>query len=279
MALIGNTYGKSRVRVMRVHRDGERHEVRELSVSATVQGDFARTYTHADNSKALCTDTIKNLINIVAHENLALDKEDFCSAVADRLLAKYPQVSSAAVTAHETKWNRLITDGTPHPHSFVLEGNGKPFASTVASRDSRSCESGMSGFTFLKSTQSGWEKYYKDDYTTLKETRDRICATNMDATWRWQRSPSNFEQANAKLLDSMLKVFATTYSESVQDSLYRMATAALEAVPEVSEIRLACPNKHYLLIDLSPFGLANNNQVFLPTDEPHGQIECRVGRG
>ena len=279
MHLIGNTYGKDQVRVMRVDRNGERHEVRELSVSAMVQGDFARTYTHADNSKALCTDTIKNLINIVAHENLTLDKEAFCSAVADRVLAKYPQVSAAEVTAHETRWSRLIVDDVPHAHSFVLEGNGKPFACIMASRDSKSCESGVSGFTFLKSTQSGWDKYYKDDYTTLKETRDRICATSIEASWRWQRDPSSFEEANAKLLESMLKVFATTYSESVQDSLYRMAAAGLDAVPEVSEVRLACPNKHYLLIDLSPFGLVNNNQVFLPTDEPHGHIECRVGRG
>jgi urate oxidase len=279
MALIGNTYGKGRVRVMRVHRDGERHEVRELSVSAMVQGDFGKTYTHADNSLALCTDTMKNLIHVVAQENPAADKEAFCSAVADRLLAKYPQVSAADVTAHETKWARLVVDGKLHPHSFVLDGNGKPFAHVTASRGAKSCESGVSDFTFLKSTQSGWEKYYKDDYTTLRETADRICATSMEATWRWQRTPASFEMANARLLDRMLEVFATTYSKSVQDSLYRMATAGLEAVPEVSEIRLACPNKHYIPIDLSPFGLANNNQVFLPTDEPHGQIECQVGRG
>jgi urate oxidase len=279
MALIGNTYGKGRVRVMRVHRASDRHEVRELSVSAMVQGDFGKAYTHADNSLALCTDTMKNLINIVAHENPAADKEAFCSAVADRLLAKYPQVSSADVTAHETKWARLLVDGKPHPHSFVLDGNGKPFAHVTASRGAKSCESGVSDFTFLKSTQSGWENYYKDDYTTLRETADRICATSMEATWRWQRNPVSCETANAKLLDRMLEVFATTYSKSVQDSLYRMATAGLEAVPEVSEIRLACPNKHYIPIDLSPFGLVNNNQVFLPTDEPHGQIECQVGRG
>ena len=99
----------------------------------------------------------------------------------------------------------------------------------------------MSGFTFLKATQSGWDKFYKDDYTTLKETRDRLCATSMEATWRWQRNPASFETANAKVLDRMLEVFATTYSESVQDSLYRMATAALEAVSEVSSIHLACP--------------------------------------
>lgn len=100
----------------------------------------------------------------------------------------------------------------------------------------------------------------------------------MEASWRWRAAPADHGAANARLLEVMLGVFATTYSESVQDSLYRMATAALEAVPEVLDISLACPNKHYLLIDLSPFGLDNGNQVFLPTDEPHGQIECTVGR-
>ena len=101
----------------------------------------------------------------------------------------------------------------------------------------------------------------------------------MTASWRWSRAPNDYTEANAKILSTMLEVFATSYSESVQDSLYRMGTAALAAVPEVIDISLACPNKHYLLINLQPFGLTNENAVFLPTDEPHGQIECVIGRG
>ena len=279
MTLIANTYGKGRVRVMRVNRAGDRCEVRELDVQAMLTGDFARVYTHADNATALCTDTVKNVVNIVARENLAADAETFCDKVAQRLLDKYPQVSTATVTAHATKWVRLEVEGRPHPHTFVLDGNGRPFARVTAGRDGTTLESGVSGFTFMKATGSGWSGYYKDDYTTLAETRDRICATSMEASWRWQEAPESYEARNAELLSGMLGVFASTYSESVQDSLYRMARAALEAVPEVSDIRLACPNKHYLLSNLSPFGLSNDNQVFLPTDEPHGQIECHVGRG
>ena len=126
------------VRVMRVHRDEDICEVRELSVLVMVEGDFDRIYTHADNSKSLCTDTMKNLVNVVAHENPVLGKEEFCSAVADRLLAKYRQVFSTKVTAHETKWSRLAIGGKPHPHSFVLDNNGKPFAIVGASR--RACQ-------------------------------------------------------------------------------------------------------------------------------------------
>lgn len=278
MALVNHTYGKGRVRVMRIHRDGARHEPRELTVHAMVKGDFSRAFTNADNSNCISTDTIKNVVNVVARENLALDNEPFCVALAQKFLNEYPQVASVAINALETKWTRLAIDGVPHEHSFVLDNNGKNATKVEATRQSVAISSGVSGFTFMKSTNSGWDNYVKDRFTTILETRDRMCATSMDATWRWQAAPANYPATNAKIIETMLKVFATTYSESVQDSLYRMGTAALAAVPELLDITLACPNKHYLLINLDAFKMDNANQVFLPTDEPHGQIECTVGR-
>jgi urate oxidase len=279
VTLLHNRYGKGRVRVMRIHRDGDRHEVRELTVKAMIEGDFGRAYTAADNSTCVSTDTIKNVVNVVAREQLALPTELFCKAVAERLLESYPQVASATVSGHETKWTRLSFAGVPHPHSFVLDPNGEPFAEVTATRENATTVSGVDGFTFMKATGSGWDNYAKDPYTTIVETRDRMCATSMAARWRWSRAPDDYPGTNARILDAMLDVFATTYSESVQDSLFRMGQAALAAVPEIAEISMACPNKHYLLVNLAPFGLDNKNQVFLPTDEPHGQIECTVGRG
>jgi urate oxidase len=278
MALLQKTYGKDHVRVMRIDRKPERHEVRELTVRAMLTGNFESAFTKADNSTSVATDTVKNVINVVARENLSANTELFCAAVARKLLDSYPEVETATVTAHETKWIRLPIDGKPHVHSFTLDSNGKPFAKVVATRTSVTTESGVSAFTFMKTTQSGWEHYIHDRFTTIPETHDRMAATAMDASWRWKSTPSDYDAANAKILSEMLKVFATTYSASVQDSLYRMGTAALEAVPELADISMACPNKHYLLLNLSPFGLENNNQVFVATDEPHGQIECTVGR-
>ena len=279
MVLVSNTYGKGRVRVMRIKRDTDWHEVRELNVKAMLTGDFAAAFTHADNAKVVSTDTIKNVVNVVARENLALDTEPFCKAVAERFLERYPQVASAEVTAHETKWVRMNVGGQPHAHSFVLDSNGQPFARVTASRENVATVSGLDSFTFMKSTQSGWDKYSLDPYTTIKQTRDRMCATSMQASWRWQALPADYPATNATILQTMLEVFAGTYSESVQDSLYRMAEAALAAVPEIADISLACPNKHYLLMSLTAFDLDNDNQVFLPTDEPHGQIECTIARG
>lgn len=279
MPLVENTYGKGRVRVMRVCRDGDHFEVRELTVKAMLQGDFGRAYTSKDNSTSISTDTVKNVVNVVARENLALPNELFCLAVAQRLLDSYPQVDRARVSGHETKWSRASFGGKSHPHSFTLDANGQPFAQVTATRSTVTTVSGVDGFTFMKCTESGWDNYVKDKYTTIAETRDRMAATSMVSSWRWKTAPADYPAANAKILEAMLEVFATTYSESMQDSLFRMGNAALAAVPEIEEISLACPNKHYLLINLSPFGLDNNNQVFLPTEEPHGQIECTVARG
>jgi len=277
--LIKNRYGKGRVRIMRIHRDGDKQDVSQLSLKVMLEGDFGRAYTDADNSTSTSTDTIKNIVNVVARENTALSTEEFCQVLAKRYLDLYPQASSVSITAHETKWARLAVDGELHPHAFLLDSNGKPTVEIVATRDGMAMSSGLDNFTFMKSTQSGWENYYTDKYSTIQPTNDRICATSMVASWTWSGKPASYPATNKKILDTLLKEFATTYSPSVQNSLYRMGEKVLAAVPEISEISMACPNIHYILMNLSAFGLDNNNDVFLPTDEPHGQIECTVGRG
>ena len=278
MPLIQNSYGKGRVRVMRVQRDGAHNAVRELSVQTLLEGDFAASYTAGDNRTVVATDTIKNITNIVARENMTASAELFGEALAARFLKRYPQVEQVRVTTRETRWTRASFDGTEHPHSFVLNGNGQPTAEVVATREATKVVSGITGYTFMKTTASGWVDYVMDDYTTLPPTEDRIAATAMDASWTWLQAPADYDATNARVLARMLEVFATTYSYGVQDSLYRMGEAALAAVPELATIRMACPNKHYLPIRLEPFGLSADNMVFMPTDEPHGQIECTVGR-
>lgn len=279
MTLISSTYGKGRVRVMRINKVGAVQEPRELNIHVMLTGKFSQVFTDKDNALAISTDTMKNLVNIVARENLALGAEDFCAAVAQRFFERYEQVDGVTLKARETKWKRLEIDGKPHDHSFVLDNNGNPFVELVAERGKLpEVSSGVSGFTFMKTTQSGWDKYLMDPYTTIRETRDRIAATSLEARWKWKAVPASYENTNTTIIDTMMQVFATTYSESVQDSLYRMAMAALAAVPEIETMSLAAPNKHYLLMNLEALGLSNENAVFLPTDEPHGQIECVVGR-
>jgi urate oxidase len=278
MTLIGNTYGKGRVRVMRLHRDGPLHSVRELSVQTMLEGDFAATYTKADNRLSVATDTIKNLTYVVARETLEAEAEIFGQTLAARFLELYPQVERVTVTTQETKWRRSSVAGEPQNHNFVLDANGKPSAEVVMTRGGTAIRSGIQGFTFMKSTDSGWVDFVRDGFTTLPDVSDRICATAMDAHWTWRAPPISYDATQVHILAVLLEVFGTTYSHSVQDSLYRMGEAALAAVPELATIAMACPNKHYLPVNLALFGLSSDNAVFIPTDEPHGQIECVVGR-
>lgn len=244
-----------------------------------LEGDFGGAYTAGDNRSSIATDTMKNIVNVLAHENPSADNETFVGIVAAFFLDRYSQVERAEITVHETRWTRLAIDGRPHDHAFTLDANGRPFAQASASRTGVTTLSGITGYTFMKTTESGWSDFHADTYRTLPDTYDRIAATSMDAIWTWQRAPADYAATNTRVIETALAVFATTYSRSIQDSLYRMGEAVLASVPELREINFAAPNKHYVPIDLAPFGIATGGTVFLPTDEPHGQIEAVVARG
>ena len=279
MTLTYNRYGKARVRVMRLNRASPRHEVRELTLEVMLEGDFARSYTEGDNSAIVATDTMKNIVNALAADHLAAETEDFAAIVGRFLVERYAQAERATVTALETRWRRLSLDGAPHEQVFTLDGNGQAFARMVTTAAGTETASGLRGYTFLKSSGNGWANFHRDAYRTLPDTDDRIVATSMDATWTWSATPASYEAANAAILDAMLRNFAGRYSRGVQDSMYRMGEAALAAVPEIATVRFAMPNKHYIPIDLTPFGRETRGDVLLPTDEPHGLIEAEIARG
>lgn len=278
--LVHHRYGKSRVRVLKVLRDGAKHSIKELDVAVALSGDFESSYADpkGDNSKVVATDTMKNTVNVLAHEHLGPENERFAQTLAQHFLAKYPQVKQIEVELRERTWKRLKIDGQPHPHSFMQCGNAQPFARLTQTATGRRLESGIRDLLILKSTESGFEGYPRCEFTTLPETKDRIFATSLEATWRWTVEPKDYEAANDAIVEAMLQPFAANYSPSVQTTLYEMGNAALAACPEIGEITLAMPNKHCLLINLQPFGRENRNELFVPTDEPHGQIEATIAR-
>ena len=270
------------MRVLRVQRDAGRHEVREARIRVTLDGDFARAYTAADNKSVVPTDTMKNLVNVLALEHLDAANEPFAQAIAHCFLDRYEQVSEAQVEIEETVWNRMSIAGRPHEHNFVRSESGMPFARVTATRSTREVIAGIRDLAIMKTTASGFVDYVQDEYTTLPPTSDRVLATRLSATWRFPgadlTAPAAFSDAANAIRCALLRVFATSYSHSVQDSLYRMGEAALAAVPAIEEITLAMPNVHYLAIDLSAFGRDAKGRLFLPTDEPNGQIEATLRR-
>ena len=276
--LIHQHYGKARVRLLKLFRHGQRHDIKEVEVSIELEGDFAAAYVHGDNRLVVPTDTMKNTVQALAHEHLAAQLEPFTATVARHFLLRYPQVTQAKVEVAAVDWRPLQVDGRPHEHSFLAGAGARCFARVAALREKMRIESGIENVRILKSTGSGFAGFPRDEFTTLAETQDRILATRLTSTWLFERAPADYTAANDSILAAMLKVFATQYSPSVQATLYQMADAALDAVPEIAEVTLAMPNLHCLPINLKPFGKENRNELFTPTDEPHGVIEATVAR-
>lgn len=276
--LVSQGYGKRRVRLLKVLRNEGRHDVKELEVGVRLEGDFASSYTDADNSKVVPTDTMKNVVQVLAHRHLGLETEPFLLLLAAHFLARYEVIGRVAVEARERRWGRLAVDGAPHGHAFVGEA-GRPVARVTAARGGDpEIESGIEDLAVMKTTGSGFAGFPRCEHTTLPETADRILATRVQGRWRWAEAPADWNAANAALLAALLRAFAAGYSPSVQATLYEMAGAALAACPEVSAITLTLPNQHYLPAHLQPFGLDAAGVSFVPTDEPHGQIEATVAR-
>jgi urate oxidase len=222
---------------------------------------------------------MKNTVNVLAHEHLGRENEPFALILAAHFLGKYPQIGRVTVDLEERVWGRLQIDGEAHPHSFAQTESERPFTRVVQGRDgSRTHESGVRDFTILKSAGSGFADFPVCEFTTLAETKDRIFATSLSASWLWRSEPPDYRTAYGALISAMLAPFAKNYSVSVQATLWQMGQAALNACLEIASITLAMPNLHCLPINLTPFNRKNRNDIFTPTDEPHGQIEATVSR-
>jgi urate oxidase len=280
MARLGeNRYGKSRVRLSRITRHEDRHEFNEWTVNVLLEGDFETSFTEADNSKILPTDTMKNTVYSVARNSKAVTIEEFATELGDYLLANNPQISGVLVEIEEKAWERMHIDGASDPFTFKLGG---PEVNTVrAVRDQGrdwSVRSGIDGLVILKTTKSAFTGYIKDKLTTLKPATDRIFGTRATVTWEYAVTKPDHAQVRARIVAALLKEFAAHDSMSVQHTLFDMGKAALAAAPEIARITLNMPNLHHLLADLSPFGQDNPNHIFVPIDEPHGYIEATIER-
>lgn len=277
-----NQYGKAENRVVRVYRDSQRHEIRDLNVSTSLRGDFAAAHVDGDQSQVLPTDTQKNTAFAFAKEKGVASPEEYALALADRLLQASDAATGARIEVEEYAWDRISIGGSGHDHAFVRRG-GDTRTTVVTLDDSEEQRrtwvvSGLKDLVVLKSTGSEFKGFLRDRYTTLAEADDRILATSLVARWRYEGTAVEWNKTFEDIRQVLLETFAVTYSHALQESLYAMGRAVLEAHPEVAEITFSAPNKHHFLVDLSPFGLENNGEVFIAADRPYGLIEATVCR-
>lgn len=286
-------YGKDNIRLYKrtKNADGSQSVV-EMTVRTLLEGDIETSYTEANNSVVVATDTQKQTTYILAKQNPIAPPELFGSILAQHFVDTYPHIHVAHVKIVQHRWTRLEVDGKPHPHSFFRDGEETREVEVVAREGAGiSVKSGIDKLLVLKSTGSAFYGFHRDEYALLPETWDRILSTEIECGWQWKTfsglqevkfRQADFDRAHAAARKIILDTFATDESASVQNTMYKMCDQILAAAPGVDSVSFSLPNKHYFEIDLSWHkGLKNTGadaEVYAPQSNPNGLIQCTVSR-
>ncbi|XP_043936164.1 uricase-like [Protopterus annectens] len=278
-------YGKNAVKVLHIRREGKQHYIKEMEVNVQLTLNARKEYLYGDNADIIPTDTIKNTVHALAKLRGVKTIEHFAMDICNHFLTSFRHVRRVHVYIEEAPWRRLQKNGTGHVHAFIYSPEAVRFCNVEQYlNEPPVIHSGMKDMKVLKTTQSGFEGFYKDKYTTLPEVKDRCFSTVVYARWRYNKSSNiDFDYAWKCVTDSIIEKFAGPfdkgeYSPSVQKTLYDAQVLSLKKVPEIEEIEIVMPNKHYFTIDMSKMGLSNKDEVLLPLDNPSGNITGTIRR-
>lgn len=270
-----NQYGKAEVRMVHVDKSAPQHVITDLNVTTQLRGDFAETHLTGSNADVLPTDTQKNTVYALARQHGVGTPEEFALLLGGHFLGSLPAITGARIAVDAVSWDRISVGGVEQPTSFVKAGAERRTTIAQLDGDRKWVVSGLSDLVVLKTDGSQFVGFPKDRYTTLPEETDRILATSVTARWRYAGEPA-YDVIYPQVRTLLLETFSTTYSKSLQQTLYAMATAVLETFPDVVEMRLSMPNKHHYVWNMEPYGLDNPYLVFNAGDRPYGLIEAVV---
>ena len=273
-----NQYGKAESRLVRIYRDEPRHEIRDINVSTALRGPFAPAHLEGDQSNVLPTDTQKNTAYAFAESKGVESIEDFGLDLARHFVSDVDPVEGARIEVEEYAWTRAIVDGVEHDHTWTSTGAEVRTAAVTVDATGEYVIGGLKDLVLLKSTGSEFHGFLKDQFTTLGETSDRVMATSLVARWRFTSTDVAWDEVYVGIKQILIKQFATLQSLALQQTLWHMGKAVLEAYPVIAEITFSAPNKHHFVVDLSPFELDNPGEVFFAADRPYGLIQATVTR-
>lgn len=271
-----NSYGESCVRLLRVARQEGRHDIRELTISIRFEGDFETAHTKGDNSKILPTDTMRNAVYALARQHSVEPVEEFGLHLMDQFVTYNAQVSRVHISIEETPWARLPHGGKPHASAFTRSGDERRTALLIGTREGTTIRSGIRNLNVLKTSNAKFEKFMRDPFTTLKDEKNQILATAIEADWLYPNEDVEFGPLWHGVRQMLLEAFAEHKSLSLQNTLYAMGETVLNNFDNIREIHLSLPEVHFDLLDLDPLGMDNPSFVFLPVEEPRGLIEATL---
>ncbi|XP_004561557.1 uricase [Maylandia zebra] len=278
-------YGKKTVKVLVVRRQGRQHSIIEVKADVELTLKSHKDYLTGDNSDIIPTDTIKNTVHGLAKLRGIKNIEQFSLDICNHFLTSFNHVLKAKVYMEEAPWRRLEKSGVEHAHAFIFSPEAYRFCDVEQTIGGIPVvHSGVKNMKVLKTTQSGFEGFYRDRFTTLKDAKDRFFCTSVYSRWRYNKiQDTDFDAAWKTVKETIIEKFAGPYdrgeySPSVQKTLYETQVLVLDRLPEVDEIEIIMPNEHYFTIDMTRMGIVNNDEVLLPLDNPSGNITGTVRR-
>lgn len=244
---------------------------------------MAHAYYNGSNKDMTATDTHKNLVYYVAKQMSSVcSAEEYAIALAKFFVKQYPKITESKVWVEQKPWQRVQIGGEPHDHGYAVTGS-ETRTTYVVHRQSGSTEvvSGLKDFQVLKTTQSGYTNFLHDEYTVLKDTTERIVATSITSTWKYSGLITDYDAAYQGVKAAIAEAFwgpphKGVYSPSVQFTLMEMGKACLARVSSIESIFFNLPNIHFL--PCTPVTSKFEDDVYIATSEPHGNIEAVVTR-
>lgn len=278
-------YGKNVVKLMFVKKHGSHHDIIELKADVEITLKSRKDYLTGDNSDIIPTDTIKNTVHALAKIKGVKSIEQFSVDICNHFLTSFKHVLRAKVYMEEAPWRRLEKNGVHHVHAFILSPEACRFCDVEQNLNGVPViHSGIKDMKVLKTTQSGFEGFLRDRFTTLQDTKDRCFCTSVYSRWRYNKVQGvDFDDAWKSVRNTIIEKFAGPFdrgefSPSVQKTLYEAQVMVLDRVPVIEEIEIVMPNQHYFTIDMTKMGLSNKDEVLLPLDNPSGNITGTVRR-
>jgi urate oxidase len=278
MPLSETSYGKSRIRLVRITRHGDRHQLRDFTVAVAFEGRYDTSYTDGDNRDVLPTDTMKNTVYALAARDGVGEPEAFGMALGRHFIDRNPKLDRVNIDIVDHGWSRIKIGDRDHGQAFVRLGPDLRTARVVTGRQGVSITAGIADLVIMKSSHSAFADFPRDEFTTLPETHDRLFVTALTANWSYRDTDVEFVSLFRGVRTTLLESFAQHNSLSVQHTLHAMGETVLDTIDAVESISLEMPNRHHLPIDLTKFDMENRNEVFVATEEPHGLIKATITR-
>ncbi|XP_039341174.1 uricase-like [Mauremys reevesii] len=283
--VLNSEYGKNVIKLLRIRRDGKKHCIKEVEACVHLRLDSVNEYLHGDNSAVIPTDTMKNIVLALAKCKGIQTVEQFALDICNHFISSYCHVVYVKTYVQEVPWRRLEKNGIPHVHSFICVPEGIRFCEAEQCRNG--CPLVISGIKELKlkkTTQSGFQGFHRDKYTTIPDRTDRVLSAELFCKWSYGECQDiDFDCVWNTVHECVLEAFSGPpdcgeYSPSHQKTVNNIQMLTLARVPQIQEIEITLNNIYYDVIDLQKFGLTNDKEVLIPVDIPYASYTCTLGR-